>query len=228
MLSLGTDHQQKNDTSGTRMVRWDNERDIYTSAYNHHWAFYYAGDYGGGIPAYEEVIRRLGADARITPRDDPEERLRGLGRPRLDARDFNGRLYYERYARRFLAFYENLDPDISPSMDWAAAAQKHQVQRAIDLAGSSGGRLDGIHLDSTSGRAVALVDNYNRQHWAVTRRTRSRQRTCDQRGLFSMYEHVKRLKSYLESKGRYSLPTSTRTRPPPVASAWLISSITLA
>lgn len=207
MLSLGTDHQQKNDTSGATQVRWDNENDIYSSAYNHHWAFYYGGDYAGGPPTYEEVIRRLGADARITPGDDPEERLRDEASAALasTASDFNGRLYYERYDRRFHAFYQNLDPDVSPSMDWAAAVQKHQVQRAIDLAGSSGGRLDGIHLDSTSGaRRWAAVDNYNRQHWAVTDVPLTfsyDSGLVTQRGLFPMYEHVRRLKSYLESKG---------------------------
>ena len=207
MVSLGSDSNQNNSTSGTASILWDNQRNIYVGAYNHHWAYYQPRLSPDVLPRYDAVIERLTSWADASATTDAEIRRRDEARAALvsTARDFNGRLYYEAYNTRHLAYYQNLHPDVSAAMDWARAVQTYQVQKAIDLANGTGGRLDGIHLDSTSGvRRWAAVDNYYRRHWSVA--TVPLTYSYDsglvtERGIFAMYEQVKRLAEFLHARG---------------------------
>lgn len=205
MVSLGMSSTQAWSTWGLPYIKWDNARGIYTTAYNHHWVYYdpFAGE---TVPSYAQAMAKLRSDARMTPTTEDEERRRDEAKAALHstARDINGRLYYEKYGSRYLGYYPNLELLPSAPLDWARAVQKHQVQRAIDLAQSAGVRLDGIHLDSASGmRRWAAVDDYDRRHWAEA--TLPLTFSYDSglvtsRGIFAEYMQMRRLATFLHAR----------------------------
>ncbi len=206
MVSLGMSSGQAWATWGLRYIDWDNARGIYAAAYNHQWMYYDPFD-GDTFPSYAQVMAKLRSDARMTPTTEDEARRRDEAKAALHstARDINGRLYYENYASRSVGYYQNLDLLPSAPLDWARAVQRHQVQRAIDLARSVGGRLDAIHLDSASGmRRWAAVDNYDRRHWAET--TLPLTFSYDSglvtaRGIFAKYMQMRRMANFLHARG---------------------------
>ena len=169
MVALGAGNHGFDHTWGTAYLGWNNARDIHVTAYNHHWAYKLRLD-GAGLQAYDATIARLTADATSSAADAASIRARDRAIATLHsaARDFNGRLLYERYAGASVQFYQDIDPDERVAMDWSRAVRLYQVQRALDLAAAHGGRLDALHFDSTSGqRRWAGTDDYHRAHWAV-------------------------------------------------------------
>ncbi|HEX2267856.1 MAG TPA: hypothetical protein VHI97_06605, partial [Actinomycetota bacterium] len=206
MVALGKASSQSYSTWGTQYVRWGDDRDIYTSAYGHHWAFYLPiGTSESPTPSYDQATARLRAVARGSPRDAAGARLRDEARAALrsTARDFNGRRYYERY-RNFLAHYQILTPPPGPALDWSAAVRRHQVERALRTAATTGGRLDGLHLDSTSGmRRWGAADDYDRRHWAeatVPLTFSYDSGLVTLRGVLALHEHINDLADYVHSK----------------------------
>jgi hypothetical protein len=206
MVALGKASSQSYSTWGTRYVKWDDDRGIYTSAYGHHWAFYLPiGSPDSPTPSYDDATARLQATARGSPRDAAGVRLRDEARAALrsTARDFNGRRYYERYGE-FLAHYQILTPHIRPAPDWSSAVRRHQVERALRTAATTGGRLDGLHLDSTSGmRRWGAADDYEQRHWAeatipLTFSYDSGLVTL--RGVLALHKHINDLADYVHSK----------------------------
>ncbi len=210
MVSLGTDSTGRHRDWGTEFVPWDNTRNIYSAAYNHHWRFFQprcpAGVARCPMLTYRQALAKLRADASITPRNDAETRLKEESQGALNStsRDQNGRLRLEIYGR-YLKYHQNPDPDFATGVDWIVAVQKHQVERAIKQAATTGGRLDGIHLDSTSGHR-RWADDYGRAHWALTDMPLGFSYDSGrvvQRVVFSMYEHIRRLRQYLHSKDMF-------------------------
>jgi hypothetical protein len=208
MVTLGTDSTQKPSTWGTEYLAWLNQRGIYASAYNHHWRFFQrrCPDSRPSCEplTYSQALAKLRAAARLHPTTDEEVRLRDESQAVLNSasRDLNGRLRYENYGPYFYKYYVNPDPEFSTGMDWVAAVQKHQVQRALDLAASTGARLDGIHLDSTSGHR-RWADDYDRSHWAVADMPLSFSYDSGQvvqRVIFSMYEQLRRMATFLHAR----------------------------
>jgi hypothetical protein len=205
VIGLGKASNQAYATWGQDYAGWDNEHGVYASAYNHHWAFYHRRA-SWRLPTYDQAMDRLRSAARMSPETDADARLRDEARAALRStlRDYNGRRYYERYFE-YLLYYQNLDPLPSEPTDWGRVVQQHQVQRAIDLATAVRARLDGIHLDSTSGiRRWAAADNYNRRQWAAT--TTPLTFSYDsglvtQRGIFPIYAHIRRLSTFARARG---------------------------
>jgi hypothetical protein len=194
MIALGKASSQSHSTWGLRYLGWDNARHIATTAYTHQWVFYDPVRRGSEL-SYDQSIARLRGEARRSPANDERRRIRAEAAAALasTARDYNGRLYYERFGD-FYAYYENVDA-MSPSRsDWAGAVQIHQVERAMDLSAKSGGRLDGVHLDSTSGmRRWGAADDYDRRHWAFARLPLTFSYDSGQvavRGIFPMYDRI--------------------------------------
>ena len=192
MVALGKASTQSYSAWGLPYVPWDDARGIYTSAYGHHWAFYQPiGSARAPTPPYDEAISRLQALADPASNAETSTRVRHEARAAVDstARDFNGRLYYERYGR-FLAYYQNADP----ALEWAEAVQRYQMEGPVREARTSGGHLDGLHLDSTSGmRRWGAADDYDRRHWSVATLplTFSYQSgLVTQRGIFPLYAHI--------------------------------------
>ncbi|MDP8956265.1 MAG: hypothetical protein M3N24_04810, partial [Actinomycetota bacterium] len=146
-------------------------------------------------PPYEEVIRQLRSLAGSRPTSEAQIRLRDEARGALTstARDFNGRLYYERYGQ-FAAHYQNLGSVSSRALDWSDAVRKYQTHNALQTARAAGGRLDGLHLDSTSGmRRWGAVDDYDRRHWAAADLPLTfsyHSGLVTQRGIFPLYGHI--------------------------------------
>ena len=207
MVALGDDTDQSHSTWGTTYLPWDNERGIYGSAYNHHWV--YRGEVGPEkLPSYKKEIESIKDVASSSPDNHEERRNRdeAVGALRSTAKDINGRFLYEIY-RRIPSFYESLDrlPQRPGGMDWESAVLEYQVEHALDLAAGAGARLDGIHLDSTSGmRRWAASDNYNRKHWpfAQTPLTFSYDSAeVTERLIFPIYDHIRRLSRNLHRKG---------------------------
>lgn len=204
MIALGKASSQRHGEWGTRYLRFDNAAGIYASAYTHQWAHY--RPYGHGPqPAYDEVVAGLRAEA-AAPGTDPasvRRREEAAAALRSTARDVNGRLLYERWGLYHLS-YQNLDPDPA-GPDWSGAAMEHQVLRALALAEREGGRLDGIHLDSTSGmRRWGAADDHARRHWALA--TLPLTFSYDSglvavRGVFPLYGHLSRTAGFLHRRG---------------------------
>jgi hypothetical protein len=193
MLALGKSSSQSHATWGLRYLPWDNSRHIATTAYTHQWAYYDPLASGPEL-SYEQAIAHLQAEADRSPNTDRARRQRDEATAALasTARDYNGRLYYERFGD-FYAYYENLDATGSPT-DWARTVQVQQVDRATNLATKSIGWLDGIHLDSTSGmRRWGAADDYDRQHWGSARLPLTFSYDSGQvvvRGIFPMYDRI--------------------------------------
>lgn len=204
MIALGKASSQSHATWGTRYLRWDDARHIATTAYTHQWAFYDPVGRGSQL-SYEQAIAHLEAEARRRPANDEQRRIRDEAAAALASteRDYNGRLYYERFGD-FYAYYQNLDAMPSSPTDWPSTALVHQVGRALDLAGRFG-HLDGIHLDSTSGmRRWGAADDYDRRHWAVTRMPLTFSYDSGQavvRGIFPMYDRIAELARFVRARG---------------------------
>ena len=194
MIALGKASSQSHATWGLRYLGWDNARHIATTAYTHQWAFYDPIGRGPEV-TYQRAIAHLEAEARRRPADDEQRRIRDEAAAALEstARDFNGRLYYERFGD-FYAYYQNLDATSASRADWAGAVQIQQVDRAVGLAMKSVGLLDGIHLDSTSGmRRWGAAEDYDRRHWASARIPLTFSYDSGQavvRGIFPMYDRI--------------------------------------
>src|SRR5207248_10272684 len=142
---------------------------IAATAYGHHWAFFDRVGASTAQPTYEQAIAHVRSEARATtgPTEDASVKTQAEAALASTQRDYNGRLLYERYGR-FLAYYENLEPLPSFPSDWPRAVQAVQVDRSLALARGVHGRLDGLHLDSTSGmRRWGAADDYDRRHWAA-------------------------------------------------------------
>lgn len=207
VLALGRHSDQSHSTWGTTYLPWDNERGIYGTAYNHHWV--YRGDpLPEDIPPYRAQIDKLKKDARSAATRYQRRRDRDEARAALrsTARDLNGRLYYEIY-RTLPSFYESLDGLHRPNKDndWETMVWKYQVRHARDLARGADARLDGIHLDSTSGmRRWGDIDNYERRHWGSTdiplTFSYDSSRVAE-RLIFPIYAHIKKLSKWLHRRG---------------------------
>lgn len=201
MIALGKASSQSHATWGLRYIGWDNARHIATTAYTHQWAFYDPVRRGPELP-YQQAIAHLGTEARRRPANDEQRRVRDEAAAALasTARDYNGRLYYERFGD-FYAYYQNLDPMPSSDTDWARAVQDQQVERAMALAARASGRLDGIHLDSTSGmRRWGAADDYDRTHWATARVPLTFSYDSGQvvvRGIFPVYGRIGDVASFV-------------------------------
>jgi hypothetical protein len=205
MIALGKASSQSHSTWGLRYIKWDNAHDIYTTAYTHEWAFYDRAA-TNGTPPYDQAIARLEAEARSSTTTAEGIRLRdeAAATLRSASRDFNGRLLYERYGE-FLAYYENVDR-LMTEPDWATAVEKHQVDAALGLAGRVGARLDGIHIDSTSGmRRWGAADDYDRAHWAAAQIPLTFSYDSGlvaERGIFTVYDRIRALGAFLHARGK--------------------------
>jgi hypothetical protein len=210
MIALGKASSQSHAVWGLRYLRWDNERHIAASAYTHQWVFYDPVGRGPEL-SYQQAIAHLEREARRRPANDDQRRIRDEAAATLvsAARDFNGRLYYERF-RDFYAYYQNLDSMASSGTDWARVVQVEQVGRAMDLAERANGRLDGIHLDSTSGmRRWGEADDYDRRHWAVARVPLTFSYASGLvvvRGIFPVYDQIREMAEFV--RGRKMLLTA--------------------
>jgi hypothetical protein len=199
MLALGDWNSGSPERFGVRYLRWDNSHHVDAMAYNQQWGFKLRQP--AGQPNYQEVLSDLRRSA--TNGDDLELRQEASAALSSTARDYDGRLEYEGY-RRYLQFYEDLDPDL-PSPTWAGVTQRYQVARALALAASAGGRIDGIHMDSTSGmRRWAAADDYDPSHWASA--TTPLTFSWDsgkvvERVEFSDVSHLERLADWLHKRG---------------------------
>jgi hypothetical protein len=123
---------------------------------------------------------------------------------RSTARDVNGRYLYEVY-REYVSFYQNHDGADPGDLDWGTTAFREQVVRARELATRAGGRLDGIHMDSTSGaRRWGAVNDFDRGHWAnatIPLTFSYANGRVAQLGALSMYRQIDRLAEYVRSNG---------------------------
>jgi Carbohydrate binding domain len=205
MVALGKASSQSHATWGKRYIVWDERRNIASTAYTHQWAFYDPVGRKAEL-TYEQAVARLAEQAGTRPRNEEQERLRNEAAAALAStqRDYNGRLYYERFGSLY-AYYENLDalPEADP--DWPSAVLEEQVDRAIDLGTTARARLDGIHMDSTSGmRRWGAADDYDRRHWAAARipLTFSYESGLPVvRGIFPMHDHIRELASFVHDRG---------------------------
>ena len=211
MVSLGTDSTIVHKVWGGDYLKWDNRRRIYTSTYNHHSGFFaprcLPGQRGCEKLTYEQSLQKLRADAALPTTNGKNLRLRDESQATLisASRDINGRLRYTNYQNKFGAFnkyYQNPDPDLSDGMDWSAAAQKHQMEYAIQLARKSGAKLEAIHFDSTSGHR-RWGEDYSREHWAtadvpLTFSYESGEVT--EKLIFAMYEHLEKMADFLHDR----------------------------
>ena len=205
MIALGKAPSQRYETWGLRYLPWDRARAITATAYTHQWAFYDPlGE--ASPPAYDAEIAKVQGEAATDPGDPTGSRLHREAAAALAStmRDINGRLLYERY-RGYLTFYQNLDPLPGEATDWGRSVQREQVDRAFALAGSVGGGLGGIHLDSTSGeRRWGAADDYDRTHWAAAPLPLTFSQSSGQvveRGILSMYGRIRSLGESLHAQG---------------------------
>lgn len=167
MVALHTGNDGGDTNWGAEFLPWDNERGIYTTAYNHHWGYKHRNLDDPQVPTYETEIDRIRADAAIAPDSSEELRRRDRSVATLNsgARDINGRYLFARY-RGFLQHYENLNP-LDGALDWRTVSRRHQVEPALAEADRVGATLDALHLDSVSGmRRWGAADDYDTSHWA--------------------------------------------------------------
>lgn len=205
-VALGKSANQRYYDWGRDYLEWNQQRGIYSSAYNHHWAFYMPSTWSA-LPTYDQVISRLKSDATSGTHPDDSARYREEARAALEstARDYNGRLYYEPFRGR-LAFYQNVTPRPSAPTDWPRAIQKHQVERALTMA-SGVGTLNGIHLDSTAGmQRWGAAEDYDTRHWAqasspLTFSYHSGHVT--QLGITAMHDHMRKIASFVHGRGMF-------------------------
>ena len=207
MIALGKAPTQSWSEWGRDHVAWSNAREIYASAYTHQWAYYdpiRPSFHGAG--GYDRDVADLEGSARgeTTLGEDPQRR-RDEARAALasTAHDVNGRLLYEIY-QRYRAYYQNHDmgPDGGA---WSRAVMAEQIERAIQAASDAGGRLDGIHMDSTSGaRRWGAACDFDRRHWvhATIPLTFSyaNGEPC-QLGILSMYAQIERVSDLVRGRG---------------------------
>jgi hypothetical protein len=205
MIALGKASSQSHATWGTRYIGWDEQRNIASTAYTHQWAFYDPVGRKAELP-YDQTIARLQDQARRRTTNDEQERIRNEAAAALVStqRDYNGRLYYERFGQ-FHAYYQNLDALTASGADWQGSAQTEQVDRAIQLGTKARARLDGIHLDSTSGmRRWGAADDYDRRHWAAARLPLTFSYDSGQvvvRGIFPMYDRISQMARFVRDRG---------------------------
>ena len=192
-IALGKAPTQTYSEWGTKYVRWSNDHGVYASAYTHHWAFF--------LPQ-ARPIDHASLLATVRERAASEGRLADEARAALEstARDVNGRRLYEVY-RTYHAFYQNHDA----GGPWSDTVLEHQVRRAIRLAAEAGGRLDGIHMDSTSGaRRWGAVNDFDRSHWAaatVPLTFSYANGRVAQLGALTMHAHISRLADWVHDRG---------------------------
>jgi len=205
MIALGKASSQSHATWGATYIGWDEQRNIASTAYTHQWAFY---DPVGKRPelTYAQAIARLEEQAQGRAANEEQERVRNEAAGALAStqRDYNGRLYYERFGS-FYAYYQNLDALPDSDTDWPSAVQAEQVERAISLGSTATARLDGIHLDSTSGmRRWGAADDYDRRHWAAARIPLTFSHESGQpvvRGIFPMYDRIGEMARFVHDRG---------------------------
>ena len=208
MIALGRSSHQNDVQWGTKYLPFDDAHGIASTAYGHHWAFFDRIGASSGQPTYAEAIAHVRSEARASPGSavDAATRTQAAAALVSTQRDFNGRLLYERYGR-FLAYYENLEPMPSLPSDWSRAVQTVQVDRSLAVARSVHGRLDGLHLDSTSGmRRWGAADDYDRRHWAAA--TEPLTFSYDsglvvERGIFAMYPHIAAMAAFAHARGMF-------------------------
>ena len=212
MVSLGTDSTIAHKVWGGDYLKWDNQRNIYTSTYNHHSGFFaprcLPGQRGCEKLTYEQSLQKLRSDAAKLTENGKNTRLRDESQATLisASRDLNGRLRYTNYQNKFGAFnkyYQNPDPDLSAGMDWSAAAQKHQMEYAIKLAREAGAKLEAIHFDSTSGHR-RWGEDYSREHWAtadIPLTFSYETGEVTEKMIFAMYEHLEKMADFLHQRG---------------------------
>lgn len=170
MIALAAGNDIAESTWGKDWIRWDNERGIYTTAYNHHWGFKHLNVDNPVIPYYGVEMGRLRADARLSgdTYDEQRRRDRSIASLNSGARDNNGRYLFARY-KTYLQHYENLSP-LTGVLDWHEVSRTYQMEKSIEEAEAAGGTLDALHLDSVSGmRRWGAADDYHRPHWANAR-----------------------------------------------------------
>jgi hypothetical protein len=205
MIALGKASSQSHATWGTRYIGWDERRNIASTAYTHQWAFYDPVD-GKAEGPYDRTIARLQDQAHRRATTNDQERIRNEAAAALVStqRDYNGRLYYERFGK-FHAYYQNLDALTGSGSDWPGTVQTEQVDRAIRLGTTARARLDGIHLDSTSGmRRWGAADDYDRRHWAAARLPLTFSYESGQvvvRGIFPMYDRISEMARFARDRG---------------------------
>jgi hypothetical protein len=170
MIALGAGNEGVGAGGGADLLGWDNARGIYTTAYNHHWGYKHPNPDDPATPTYAVEMRRIRADAAMTPTDEEEQRRRDRSVATLSsgARDNNGRYLYARY-QGYLQHYENLNP-LPRALDWHTVSRIYQMDAALAVARRAGGTLDALHLDSVSGmRRWGAADDYYQPHWAGAR-----------------------------------------------------------
>ncbi len=206
-VALGKAPTQSWSEWGRDYVAWSNERGIYTSAYTHQWAYYDPiGPTPGEPGGYEQDVAALESSARgesILDEDPRRRREEALAALASTARDVNGRLLYEVY-QGFRAYYENHDSGPEGGA-WSRAVATQQIERAIEVADDAGGRLDGIHMDSTSGaRRWGAVCDFDRTHWARATIpltfSYANGEPC-QLGVLSMHAQIERVSDLLRARG---------------------------
>ncbi|MBA3779621.1 MAG: hypothetical protein H0X16_10060 [Chloroflexi bacterium] len=207
-LALGKSSGQTASTWGADQIGWSNERGIYTSAYNHHWAYYLGRPERYRTPTYQQTMAALQAAASAVPTTEAETRSRDEARAALvsTARDFNGRLLYEPYSI-FLAFFQTHDDLGTVQMDWPETAIRYQSEGALTVAAGAGGQLDAIHLDSTSGmKRWGAADDYHRPHWARTTVPLTfsyHSGLVTERGILSMMQQLERMAQFTHDRGMF-------------------------
>ncbi|MEA2510075.1 MAG: hypothetical protein QOG21_2157 [Actinomycetota bacterium] len=165
MIALGRWRDQSNSASATDFVVWDDQHNAYSLAYNHHWLFYHPTA-AGALPTYQQEVAQLRDLASGSAGNSTQSADEARAALISTARDVNGRLLYEIY-RNQVALYQ--DPSAIRSGNWSWATQRYQVLKALRLAASSSGKLDGIHMDSVSGmRRWGAAEDYERAHWKNT------------------------------------------------------------
>jgi hypothetical protein len=207
-IALGKAPPQTFSTWGTKYVGWANERGLYASAYTHQWTYFQPLELlpGRRFPAFDAAMAEMQRLASAVPGDDTQARRRdeaGAG-SYSGSKDVNGRPYYEHYPG-FLSFYQNLDAVREDGLDWSETVVRQQIQRAIRLAREAGGRLDGIHMDSTSGaRRWGAVNDYDREHWAASEMPLTFSYNSGlpaQLGILQMHPHIRRVAEFVHDRG---------------------------
>lgn len=210
MLALGSD-QDGADNNDAYLLAADNADGVYTTGYNHHWGYKLELGSRDHRPTYEQAVGLLQTQAAGATVTEPQQRAVDIAKATLasTARDYNGRYAFERYdakqGQTYLQWYEDLDPLSAADVDWETVSKWYQVDRAIANAAAVGGRLDGIHFDSTSGmRRWGAQDDYARSHWAAALEPLTFSYDSGQVALriaFTDYGEIVRTAAFLHARG---------------------------